>query len=652
MSTIPASNIVRVLPNVLNAGGSALVMNGMLLTRDWRVPVGEVLSFANDGVSVSDFFGAAADETALADIYFNGYNNSTKRPENILFARSTLGAVGAWLLGGPINQLTIPELQGLSGSLSIVVDGYTFSAASIDLSAATSYSAAAALIESGLNASPPTAASVTAAIATGAGSVTASISGNVLTVTAVASGSLAPGATLSGTGVTAGTKITSQLTGTTGDVGTYAVDTPQGVASTTITAAFGTMTVSAVASGTLAVGQTLSGSGVTAGTKITGLGTGEGLTGTYYVDDDTVVASTTVTASGTDLSVTYDSVSGGFLVDSGITGAASTIAFATGTLAAGILLTSATGATLSQGADAQTPAGMMDDISQITQNWATFMTVFDPDEGEGTGQRLAFSAWVNTTDKRYAYVVWDNSIVPTESNNATTSLGNLIQTAEYDGSCVVYQPDGLDTTPAELAAFVCGTTASIDFDQTNGRITFAFRGQSGLIAGVTNATVATNLTANGYNFYGAYATANQQFLEFQTGMVSGQFHWMDSYVNQIWLNNAIQLALMELLVNVNSIPYNQAGNDLIRAAMMDPINAALNFGAIRAGVTLSSAQAAEINNAAGVKVSDVLQYQGWYFQIQDASPQTRQARQSPPINFWYMDGESVQKIELASILVQ
>lgn len=58
-----------------------------------------------------------------------------------------------------------------------------------------------------------------------------------------------------------------------------------------------TLTVSAVTSGTLTVGQTLSGSGVTAGTKITALGTGTGGTGTYTVDTSQTASSTTITAS-------------------------------------------------------------------------------------------------------------------------------------------------------------------------------------------------------------------------------------------------------------------------------------------------------------------------------------------------------------------
>lgn len=141
-------------------------------------------------------------------------------------------------------------------------------------------------------------ASVTAAVAASTFSVTGSISGNVLTVTAVGSGTVVAGATISGTGIASGTKIVSQLTGTAGGIGTYAVDIPeQTVASTTVSGTYGTMTVSAVGSGVLGVGDVLSGTGVDAGTKITQLLTGTGGTGTYVVDSNTVVPSTTVTAA-------------------------------------------------------------------------------------------------------------------------------------------------------------------------------------------------------------------------------------------------------------------------------------------------------------------------------------------------------------------
>ena len=58
-----------------------------------------------------------------------------------------------------------------------------------------------------------------------------------------------------------------------------------------------TLNVTAVTSGTLDIGQTISGTGVTAGTRIVAFGTGSGGTGTYTVDVSQTVASTTISAT-------------------------------------------------------------------------------------------------------------------------------------------------------------------------------------------------------------------------------------------------------------------------------------------------------------------------------------------------------------------
>lgn len=54
-----------------------------------------------------------------------------------------------------------------------------------------------------------------------------------------------------------------------------------------------TLTVSAVTNGTLAVGQTISGAGITVGTYITALGTGTGGAGTYTINNSLTVSSAT-----------------------------------------------------------------------------------------------------------------------------------------------------------------------------------------------------------------------------------------------------------------------------------------------------------------------------------------------------------------------
>lgn len=637
MPAIPASQIVNINPGVISAGGSALDLSGLLLTDSIRPPIGSVLSFST-AADVATFFGASSAEAAQAAIYFSGYSNSTVKPAAMLFAQypTEPRGVPAYVRGGSLATMTLAQLTALaSGTITITVNGVTKTSSTIDLSAVASFSAAATAIQ--------TALAIYDAVFTGAVTatpfnITGSISGRILTVTAVAFGPVVNGGILTGTGVTAGTQVQKQLSGTTGGIGTYQVNYAQSVGSVAIVGAYGLLTVSAVSAGTLGVGQTLSGSGVVAGTTITALGTGVGGAGTYIVSPGTAVSTTTISAGPT--VVTYDSVSAAFVITGG-SPRTGTITYASGALAVSLKLTAATGATLSQGAPEGVPGTNLAAIIAQTQNFASFATSFEP----LTDDKVLFAAWTSSQDNRFAYVMWDTDILATQ--DSALSAGRRIRTAGYSGTVPVYSP-----TDQYFGSLVMGFIASIDFARGNARATMAFRGQAGVTPSVTNATIASQLAANGYNFYGAYATANDEFDFLYPGSVTGPFLWLDSYVNQIWLNNSFQLALMTLLTGVPSIPYNADGYALIEAAALDPILAALDFGAIRAGVTLSAQQAATINNVAGFDVASTVQTRGWYFLVQDASPTARAARETPPCTFWYTDGQSVQKITLASLQVQ
>ena len=67
---------------------------------------------------------------------------------------------------------------------------------------------------------------------------TGSIAVTTMTVSAVTSGTILIGHTITGSGIAGGTTVTAQLTGTTGGVGTYTVSASMTVASTSITSAF------------------------------------------------------------------------------------------------------------------------------------------------------------------------------------------------------------------------------------------------------------------------------------------------------------------------------------------------------------------------------------------------------------------------------
>lgn len=162
---------------------------------------------------------------------------------------------------------------------------------------------------------PTTGGSGTAStVAAGTNSFTGTIAGNVLTVASGGiTGTIYPGTTISGSGVTSGSIITSQLTGTPGGAGNYALNFgEQTVASTTISGTYGLLTIGGTVAGApFGVGQTISGSSVVAGTTITALGTGTGGAGTYIVNNNTVVSSTTITAASINVETKWIAMSAG-----------------------------------------------------------------------------------------------------------------------------------------------------------------------------------------------------------------------------------------------------------------------------------------------------------------------------------------------------
>jgi hypothetical protein len=571
MNSIPASRLANVIPGVLSAGGNPLSLNSVYLTNDPSIPIGTAQPFAN-AEAASNWFGANAPETALANVYFGGYTNCTTLPSVLFFVQFNSAAVAAYVRGASVAGLSLAQIQALSGTISLSIDGEPQTSAAINLSAATGPSNAAALIQTGIQ------------NATGrfSGTAAQTAAADVMNVTATASGQLNIGDVLTGASVDAGLTVLS----------------------------FGTYTP-------------------TAGT------------GTVIVSTNTGFASTSVSVAGVG-TVSYDSLRGAFVITSPTTGVNSLVTIpAASSLTTGLLLTAATGAVASPGAVIAVPATLMNRITGITQNWATFLTVSE----QTLSVKEAFAAWVQTTNKRYLYVCQDSDVTALQANSSGC-FGAIVDAANDDGIMPVYDNSGTGV----LAALQTAIAASINFSQQNGRTTFAFRGQAGLTAQITDETVYDNLLGNGYNCYASFATANAQFTQNQPGQISGVFGWADTYINQIYLNASFQLAIMTLLANTPAVPYVTRGYNLIRGCLLTPIKAALNFGSIVSGVTLSGSQSAALNSATGdPNATATIQNTGWYLSIKDPGAIVRGNRGTPVIDFFYTDGGSVQNISMSSV---
>ena len=628
-SAIPASQIVSVMPSVLNAGGVGIDLLGLVLTTDNHTPLGEVYSFP-DLISVQRFYGPTSYMAMLAGTYFLADTNATKRPGALLVATYGNSWLPAWVMSAPNQGLTLDQIRAITpdSQIALTIGGGTMMISSaINMTGIGSYSEAAMRLGAAIHNtlgnfdSPRTGMPVASALATCAGTT--------LTITT----NNTPGSP----------NITTQQV--------------------------------------IGAGDLIQGSGYAPDTYVVRKISGTGITGQFEISKPHTQGSPQLLKVFRN-PCTWDAQSWQFKISAApavyknpVISTITSITSLKGNAATVLRLTPALGATIQplgmsnvagQGVPFQTPAGWMDSITRKTQNWACFATAFEPDAvNPATGIRQnaikqQFAAWTNSQLNNYMYCCWDNDATAAgPASGGSGSLGRILDTALTSGTAPIYSPllaaDGVTsgvTTGRNLAMFTMGVVAAIDFNRLNGRKTLAFRGQTGITPDITDGGIAKNLEANKYNYYGIWTTANDLFRFLYPGSVSGPYKWIDSYVNQIWMNNGFQLALMELLTQVGSIPYNQVGYTMIKAACQDVINRALNFGAIRTGVTLSQAQINEVNNMAGVQIDGILNSQGYYLQVSDADPQVRANRGTPPCTFWYMDGGSVQRITLASVMVQ
>lgn len=145
--------------------------------------------------------------------------------------------------------------------------------------------------------SAPSGASATGSIGATFTASAGSPDATQLVVTAV-TGKISVGDTVSGTGITAGTTITGQISGTTGGAGTYQLSAANTTSAATVTSFGDVLHITAVGSGTLNIGDKVTGTGVPANSSIVSQLNGPaGGTGDYVISEiaSAYAASTAIT---------------------------------------------------------------------------------------------------------------------------------------------------------------------------------------------------------------------------------------------------------------------------------------------------------------------------------------------------------------------
>ena len=418
---------------------SPYALDRLVIIWSQNTPANAVLSFSSV-TAVENYYGATSSEATLAkDFFATNYGDTSA---TMSFTRVDLGQ-RPHLLGKNISDLTPSELQSINGSIALTFDGYAYSA-NVNLSGVSSFVEAAQTIETALNSHRQvTAVTTGSSITPESVSFTGYVKGAQLYVTSVSSGSIAVGGIISGHGIKAGSsaQIISQKSGTPGGVGQYSFFANPGNFSTpeSITETYGVLTVGTVDSGTVAVGQQVTGAGVLPQTAIDANLSGSGPGSTWVVDNaqtvtgdfDTKATPITVSVDGNNKIITGETEDNVFFdVDPnsyyGFDEDPSALSYMSGTAAAALGLTQASGAIdSSPGGQHPTTAQFMNSILQNETNEFGSFQSNEPRFGE------ALAAWAQSTSgDGYRFISSTGTTPPAGSSAPTTDPAGTYSPAD------------------------------------------------------------------------------------------------------------------------------------------------------------------------------------------------------------------------------
>lgn len=200
----------------------------------------------------------------------------------------------------------------------------------------------------------------------------------------------------------------------------------------------------------------------------------------------------------------------------------------------------------------------LDEIQAYDSDWygLTFTK-----EVRDTAAIPLIAAWVEARVK--VYLSASNDTNTTNPLNIT-NVAYLLKNAGYDRSAIFYSEE-VDEYPD--VAFLARAFA-VDFTAPNSAITMKFKRLFGIsivdlnsaeLQAVTGFVPGLGLDQASGHFANTYVTVGGVEFVTEGNMASGE--WFDTIHFADWLQNAIQIEILGILVNSNKVPYTNVGID-------------------------------------------------------------------------------------------
>ncbi len=244
-----------------DAPAAAPPPNRLVVVWENTTPDNTILTFTS-AADAENYYGVASNQGAIAQKFFANFPHGT-----LSFIRQGLGQ-RPHLIGANVNSLGLTGLQGISGTVTATLDGFSYEG-KLNMVGVNVFDQAALRIGSALDHNLQTAAVTTgSSISSQTVDFTGDFAHAQLTVTSVASGeSIVVGGKIDGTGVKHTDNDNRQIIydhGAGGGPGHYSTfqDIGRHLTPEAMTETYGILTIGAVTSGTIAVGDQVTGAGV------------------------------------------------------------------------------------------------------------------------------------------------------------------------------------------------------------------------------------------------------------------------------------------------------------------------------------------------------------------------------------------------------
>lgn len=265
-----------------------------------------------------------------------------------------------------------------------------------------------------------------------------------------------------------------------------------------------------------------------------------------------------------------------FVATSDTTGTSSTVSYATaegtGTdISAQLKFTSGTADVPVDGYAAETPVEAVTILYNQSSDW--YMSEFAASTMPTDDQLVAVAAFIQAAAISRVFFVSDTDTRELDATY-TTSISTRLKALEYDRSAVQYS-----STEFAMSS-IAGKLATVDFDGADTTITTMYKTEPGVVGEYLTETQADTLQEKRCNVFVYY---NTDTAIFQYGVMSYSLY-IDERQAFDWLQNAIQVAVFNLLYQSPKIAQTDAGVNTIVNTINGVLSQAARNGMIAPGV--------------------------------------------------------------------